>query len=97
MIPYDDDLTALRKLKTNDPYKEVIQIVTNYCTILGSFIAWVYTGVNGFDTVFCEYDGNYDNFIWEYDWYEGGDVYLIAYSYIQDLEFDIAQKWGGYQ
>ena len=97
MIPHRDDLTEQRRLKTKDPYKEVVLIVTDNYTVLGSFIAWIYTPILGFDAVFCEYDGSKNDFIWETDWYEGGPVYLIAFSFMPDLEFDITQKWEGYQ
>ena len=56
MIPHRDDLTEQRSLKTKDPYKEVVLIVTDNYTVLGSFIAWVYTPILGFDAVFCEYE-----------------------------------------
>lgn len=97
MMPYKDDLTSARKLKTNDPYSEIVSIVGAKRLIYDNdFIAWVYTSNLGFDTVYCSYNGSDDRYEWETDWYEGGDVYLIAFADIDALEFDITQKWEGY-
>lgn len=92
-----DSPEARYKMKTNDPYDEIVEIFrksTKFCD--NDFIAWVYTDVLGYDVVICEYKGSEDCYEWVTDWYEGGDCYLLYLSELSDVEPTITQKWEGY-
>ena len=85
------------KMKTDDPYDEIVEIVRASKRMhLGNFVAWVYTDNLGYDVVYCYYNGDKDEYIWDMDWYEGGDCYLFYFAEFSDVEPDITQKWEGY-
>ena len=85
------------KMITDDPYDEIVEIVRASKRIrLGDFVAWVYTPNLGYDVVYCSYNGDRDEYIWETDWYEGGDCYLLYFAEFSDVEPDATMKWGGY-
>ena len=85
------------KMKTHNPYDEIVEIFRKRNKAENSFIAWVYTDALGYDVVYCEYNGSEDCYEWATDWYEGGDCYLLYIAAIEDVEPTINQKWGGYE
>lgn len=96
MMYWLDTPVKEKKMKTNDPYNEIVEIVRASKRMMpGDFVAWVYTPL-GFEVVFCEYNGSEDRYEWVTDWYEGGDCYLLYFAEFSDVEPTISQKWEGY-
>lgn len=91
-----DFITSANRLRSDDPYEEVIRIFEKKYPYT-DFVALVYTEVLGFDTVFCEYNGDKDRFEWLTDWYEGGECHLIALCSIDEIRFTSRQVWEGYE
>lgn len=85
------------KMKTEDPYNEIVAIFRQINKVENSFIAWIYTDVLGYDVIYCEYNGNEDCYEWATDWYEGGDCYLLYIAALDDVEPLITQQWHGYK
>ena len=90
----DYPLEKLR-MKTTNPYDEIVEIFRKINKAENTFIAWIYTDVLGFDVVVCDYNGSKDCYEWLTDWYEGGDCYLLYISALEDVEPTISQRWEG--
>ena len=85
------------KMKTNNPYDEIVKIFRKINRAEDSFVVWIYTDVLGYDVTYCEYNGDKDQYEWLTDWYEGGDCYLLYIAPFSDIEPTINQKWDGYE
>lgn len=78
-----------------DPYETIVERLKEWIEnrpellFYDDYIVWVWTENLGLDTVILEFDG--DGFVWQTDWYEGGECKLLGICPIGSLE--IPEEW----
>ena len=79
-------------VKACNPYKTVIDIVVQdiekHNKPYGTILVWLWTSVLGYTTTILSYDCNEGEWCWETDWYEAGDIKLIGYILVEDIDFE---------
>lgn len=73
--------------KKSDPYTAVGNYIGEHFGWGWSYIARIMTTTLGVSNEYCTpFDPFVDDFEWENDWYEGGDVYLLGVIRVDEVE-----------
>ena len=82
----------------NNPYETVADIVVQDIEKrhkpYGTVLVRLWTSVLGYTTTILSYDCNEGEWCWETDWYEGGDIKLIGYILVEDIDIDFEKTPG---